>query len=59
MKLHWESENMAWGLFLQLSLESFYLCFTLAGIDIQFHIHNLRNIIYHDSETKANGKNGV
>ena len=48
MKWQWESKNMAWGYFIQLSLESFYFCFTLAGIDFEFHIHNLRDIVYNN-----------
>lgn len=46
MKIQWESKNMGWGVFICLNWESFYFCFTLAGIDVEFHIHNLRKEIY-------------
>lgn len=52
MRIDWESKNMAWGYFIQLSRESFYFCVTLAGIDIEFHIHNVRSVIYEKEQEK-------
>ena len=46
MKLQWESENMGWGFYFNLSWESLYISITLAGVDVEFHIHNLRSVIY-------------
>jgi len=46
MKIQWESKNMAWGYFFQLSSKSFYITVTIAGVDIEFHIANLRNVVY-------------
>ena len=46
MKVQWESENMAWGYYFNLSKESLYIAITLAGVDIEFHIHNLRSVVY-------------
>ena len=50
MKLQWESYNMAWGFYFNLSFESLYIAITLAGIDVEFHIHNLRSICYGDDD---------
>ena len=46
MKIEWESKNMAWGVFFCLTWTEFYFCVVLAGIDFEFHIHNLRKVIY-------------
>ena len=46
MEIKWESENMAWGFYFSLSFEAFYLAITLAGIDFECHIHNLRSVVY-------------
>lgn len=46
MNLQWESENMRWAYYFHLDWEAFYIAFTIAGVDIQFHIHNVRSILY-------------
>lgn len=46
MKIDWESKNMAWAIYLSLSRQAFYVCFMLAGVDFEFHIHNLREVVY-------------
>ena len=43
--------NEAWGIYIHLSTESFYFAFTFAGVDIEFHIHNLRDIVYEGEPT--------
>ena len=46
MKIQWESENMAWLLYFSLDWKGIYAEITLAGINIHFHIDNIRNVIY-------------
>ena len=50
MEFKWESEDMGWAYYFYLDWESFYIAIVLAGIDIQFHIHNLRDIIYEEED---------
>ena len=50
MNLQWESDNMAWAYYFHLDWESLYIAVVLAGIDIQFHIYNLRDIIYEEED---------
>ena len=45
------SKNDAWGIYFHLSVESFYIGLTLAGIDAEFHIHNVRDIVYPSSSS--------
>ena len=52
MNLRWESENMLWGFFFSLNREAFYVALTLGGVDIEFHIHNLRGVIIQGDEKK-------
>jgi len=54
IKREWESENMAWRFYFNISTESFYIAVTLAGVDLEFHIHNLRSVIYDSSEETKN-----
>ena len=48
MDINWRNRNEAWGFYFHLDWESFYIAFTLAGVDIEFHIHNLRDIVYEE-----------
>ena len=48
MKISWESENGGWGFYFSLSWKAFYIAVTLAGVDIEFHFHNLREVVYGD-----------
>jgi len=53
MKLDWESDNMAWGIYISLNWRAFYFCIVLAGIDFEFHIHNLRDVFYEETQSSA------
>lgn len=39
-----ESKDMNWELYFSLTAEAFYIAVKLAGVDIEFHIHNLRGV---------------
>lgn len=45
MKVDWESKNMLWSFYLSLDFGGIYIDLTLWGIDIEFHILNLRREI--------------
>jgi len=45
MKVDWESENMLWSFYLSLDFGGIYIALTLWGIEIEFHILNLRREI--------------
>lgn len=42
MKIDWESKNMLWRFYFLLGREAFYVAIVLGGVDIEFHIHDLR-----------------
>lgn len=52
MEFKWESEDMGWAYYFYLGWRSFFIGVTLAGIDIEFHIANMRGIVY-PKEDKA------
>jgi len=48
MKLQWESYNLAWEFYLNIDWKNFFMIITLAGINMEFHICNVRDICYGD-----------
>lgn len=52
MKFTWESENMLWSFYLSLDFGGFYIALMLWGIDIEFHILNLRKEIIGENENE-------
>lgn len=46
MIIDFESKNMAWRFYLHIEWTCFYIALVIAGVDIEFHITNLRDIIY-------------
>ena len=58
MIIQWESENMAWGFYFHLGWKSFFIAFTIAGVDVEFHIYNVRDIVYDSSTSIIEGEKG-
>lgn len=50
MIIDFESKNMAWRFYLQIEWTCLYIAFVIAGVDVAFHVTNLRDIVYEDSE---------
>lgn len=48
-----ESADMAWRFYLNIKWTCFYIAVVIAGIDIEFHIINLRDVIYQSSASKV------
>ena len=46
----WYNENESWGFYFHLSTKSVYIAVVIAGIDIEFHVHNVRSIVYYSEE---------
>ena len=59
MKIDWESQNMAWRIYFQVDWGGLCMALVIAGVDISFHILNLRDIVYQDDSEfikKARGE---
>ena len=46
MKIDRESENMAWRFYFSIGWDHFFIAVVIAGVDIEFHVQNVRNILY-------------